>query len=329
MRTIALFLCLFAAGTSFSTAQEQKDYTAIKLFVDPSGLDAGTLPRVLQERIAAKITQSINVSGVAEEGYSSFIVVPRWDVLSSSVDAAGIAKIYMVECELTISIERHSSPKGGNATFTSFSKRIVGSAERQEEALANAVNSIRPSDPALVGFLQQSKVKISDYFRNHCPDVIAEARQAFDLGDYARAISLYFSVPSDAPSSCFSEAQAGLRKTYARYVSNKCNMQLLRLKAYVARAQNTNEQLSSMDYQTVMEIIEGLDPASPDCLAAAEQQIRKIEKRFDEKQQQAWELKKKSAADEVAIRKETLKAIVAISKSYQPPAAPATVIIAH
>lgn len=312
-------------GRTFVSAQDAQDNTAIKLYVDPSNLN--TLSRSLQERIASKITQLISQTGTAETGYSNFFVVPKFDILSSSVDDAGIMKVYMTECELSLVIQSRSYTKTmGPTIFASWSRRITGSATVNEEALANAINSIGPGDNDLVAFLQQSKTKISAYFQTHCREVVAEADQALALGDYARAISLYFSVPSNAPAACYKSAQDALMKTYKKYVADRCSKQLIQLKAFVARAQSTDATTSTLNYDAVIDIIKDLDPASADCYAEATKQIEKIEKRFDEKQRQEWELKKRSAADQAEIQKETIKAISRISNSYQPPAS--TVIIA-
>jgi hypothetical protein len=311
-------------GLSVYTASAQQDHTIIKLYVDASRLDTA-LSDNIRDRIETTVTEMITNTGVAELGFSNFFMIPTFHLLSSKVDDRGMSRIFLKECELSIRIERHSYGKGG-AVFNAWSKRIMGSGGSEEDALADAVNSISGSDPDLVAFLQQSKQKIETYFQTHCDEVIAEANQAYDLHDFARSIALFFSVPASAPADCYRHAQDGLHKTYSVYVNFDCKEKLIKLKAYVARAQSMDSATSHDQYDQAIAIVENLDPASDACFNEVEQIIVKIEGRFDEKQRQSWELKKKQAADQTEIAKNMIKAVGRISSTYQP--AP-TVVIAH
>ena len=295
------------------------------MYVSADQLDT-SLSDNIRDRIVTMVTELITGTGIADRGFSNFWVLPNFHILSSSVDDRGMSRIFLRECELTITVERHRYGNGNAAVFNSMTKRILGSGASEEDALANAINSISGSDPDLIAFLQQSKEKISAYFQTNCDQVIAEANQAYELNDFARSIALFFSIPSDAPADCYKHAQAGLQKTYAKYVDHDCQLRLIRLKAYVARAQSLDSATAKKQYDQAIEIIESLDPASTACYAEATQIIVKIEGRFDEKQRQTWELKKKQAAEDAANTKSMIQTIGKISSNYKP--AP-TIVIAH
>ncbi|HWK07707.1 MAG TPA: hypothetical protein VNS58_28945 [Puia sp.] len=314
---LGVLLCCALAPVCLS-AQEQP-FNTIKLYVKQDPGAVSDLPENLRDRLFSKVTQLINQTGVAELGYSNFYVIPRLDTVGTYVDDAGIGKIYTTECELTLTIENKLySPRQQRMVFSSIARKLTGSATRREDALFNAIGSISPGDPELVKFLQQAKARISAYFQQHCKEVIDEAQQAYQLEDFAQSISLYFSVPSDAP--CYKEAQSGIQKTYVKYVAQDCNKQLLQLKAFVARAQTTNDTVSLTNYDEVMKIIENLDPASKDCYGEATNLIKKIEGRFNEEQRHAWELKKMSAGkdrNETEVKKQMRTAVSKISIQYQ------------
>ena len=328
MRISLLILSFLVMYTTGLKAQNDPDYSAIKLYINNQNLAYNNqLPAVLINRLSSKITQLINQTGVAEIGYSNFLVVPKFDILSTSEDDAGMSKVFLTECELVITIERQSYGKGTGAVFASFSRRLTGSALTKNDAISNAINNLSTNDEALVSFLKRSKVKISEYFQAHCQEVIEEAEHAYKLNDYGKSIALYFSIPSNAPQSCYKSAKAASMKVYTKYLEDKCNLQLIRLKAYVARAQNTDEK-ATFYYDSALKVMNELDPASADCYAEARKQIEKIEQRFDERQKQEWELRRKKVYDEAEVKKEMYKAMVKMGTTYKPEQVAPTVIIA-
>jgi len=308
-------------------AQSGADYSAIKLYLDYSrvGYVNKDLSPALQNRLCTKITGLINQAGIAEIGYSTFVVVPRFDILNTSVDESGMARVFMTEAELSITIERRSYGTGNGAVYASVSKRIIGSGMSKEESQANAINGFSPSDKELVSFMEQSKAKITAYFQAHCHEVLAEARQAYAMNDYGRSIALYFSIPSNAPSQCYREATAACKVVYSKYMEDECNKKLIGLKALVARALDDNAPAGT--YEEAIKLIRDLDPASGDCYEEAKMVITKIENRFDEKQKREWEMKKKQLSDATEIQKGAIKAMARINSSYQQSSSP-TVIIA-
>lgn len=321
-----LLLCLIQLR-----AQDSGDYSAIKLFLDQEKLDENNpdLTESQRDRLASKVTELINQTSITEKGYSDFLVIPRFRILSTSVDETGMAKIYLAECELSLTIERRSFSDQGAAVFASFSKRIMGSASASGEATSNAINSILPNDNDIVAFLQQSKAKISAYFKAHCADVIKEAMRASQLGDFAKSISIYFSVPADAP--CYPTAMQASVTDYKRYLQDTCKKLLLKLKSRAARTHDSDPGDTASvrtSYDIILGSLEDMGPACGPCYDEVQALIDKMEARFDERERQEWEMKKKSLSDETEVRKEMYKAMSKISNNYQPGNNP-TVIIAH
>jgi hypothetical protein len=311
-------------------AQETGDYSAIKLFLDQQKLDENNpdLSASQRDRLASKVTELINQTSITEKGYSDFLVVPRFRILSTSVDETGMAKIYLAECELSLTIERRSFSDQGAAVFASFSKRIMGSASASGEAASNAINSIQTTDNEIISFLQKSKEKISAYFKAHCADVIKEAMRASQLGDFAKSISIYFSVPADAP--CYATAMQASVTDYKRYLQDTCKRLLLKLKSRAARTHDSDPRDTSVmaSYDIILGSLADMGPACGPCYDEVQALIDKMEARFDEREREEWEMKKKSLSDETEVRKEMYKAMSRISNNYQPGNTP-TVIIAH
>lgn len=329
MKNIFWLLFVTACCTGRLLAQEEANVNAIKLFVDPQKLgDANPdLSDKLKQRLQSRITQLINQTGVAEIGYSNFIVTPRFDVLSTSLDESGIARLYLAECELGITISRRDYSGSGGAAYASFSKKLVGSAAGKEEAIANAINTLSYNDNSVVSFFKQAKVNIDKYFKTNCKDIIKEAQQAYDLKEFGRSIALYFSVPSTAP--CYEEARNRSVGVYMRYVEDNCDKQLIQLKALLSMAKTSDTTASVRRYDKALEIMMNMNPASTKCYSEAKIIIEKIEQYFDEQQKHAWAEASKRSANEAQVQKEMYKAMARINSNYQPSqTATPTVIIA-
>lgn len=318
-------ILLFFAGSYNLYAQQNNDLNAIKLFNNPDYVqnENADLPAGTADRLYRKITQLINQTGVAEIGYSTFFIAPKLDVLSVSEDNAGISKVYLADCELYLSINRVTMNENsiGGATFNSITKKITGSAMNKNEAIVNALNNISPNDPDIIRFLNDSKKKIDAYFKTNCDDVIKQAERALKVDDYKQAISLFFSVPSSAP--CYNHALQRSEGVYAKYVEDECNKKIMKLQGFAALAQTRSSY-----YDSAMNVIEDLSPASDACNDQARQIIAKLEKNLGEQEKQRWDLEKQKLSDKTEVQKEMFKAMAEINKNYQPPSG-TNVIIAH
>ena len=152
-KTFLIGSVMFFSSALFAQTDEGMD--AIKLFVsqyyisldNKSVLDSNQV-----ERLFRKTQQMVNKNGVAELGYSNFLVTPKFDVLDVSIDQAGISKIYLAECELNMSIQRTSRNGNGGAVFNSYSKKYTGSGSSRNDAINNALNKISSSDNGLISF---------------------------------------------------------------------------------------------------------------------------------------------------------------------------------
>ncbi|HEX6431666.1 MAG TPA: hypothetical protein VF008_28445 [Niastella sp.] len=328
MKNILWFLLVTSFCTGRLQAQEAADSNSIKLFVDQEELAKANPEHSynLRQRLQTRITQLINQTGVAEIGYSNFIVTPRFDVLSTSLDESGIARLYLAECELSITISRRAYGGHGGAAYQSFSKKLMGSSSKKEDAIANAINSLSYRDNGIVEFFKQAKVKIDKYFKTNCNEIIKEAQQAYDLKEFGKSIALYFSIPSTAP--CYEEARNRSIGVYMRFVEDQCDKQLLQLKAVLSVAKTTDTVSSARYYKEALEIMKNMNPASTKCYSEAKILIEKIENRFDEQQKHEWAEESRKNANEAQVQKEMFRAMGRINSNYQPAQATPTVIIA-
>jgi hypothetical protein len=297
-------------------AQNNGEYNGIKLYVPPDVFRyTYALPESLKTRLINKINRAISTTGIVESGYSSFEVIPKFDVVSYWEDKTGPTHIYLVECELNIFIQRRAlSAFDRNVTtiFHSYSKKVIGSSTQKDNTLASAVSSINTSDSRFLDFFKEAKKVILKYYKDHCKEVMAEADRALKLNDYAAAISLYFSVPDS--NDCHVDARKLSFDLYAKYLQKECSTKILRLEGAIARAQNT-DSVAVKYYDSMFNMVMNMHPALENCFPQAKALIQKIENRFTEKQKQEWEIKKKKSSVSMDVRKEMIDEIYKLNRS--------------
>jgi hypothetical protein len=327
MKKYLIIIVIACTATLEVFAQEQSDNSAIKLFLSPAKIAADNSGLPDPDRLYRKMIQLVNQTGIVEVGYSTFLIVPKLDVESISSSNAGVERVFLAECNLSVLVKRTKREEGNSeAIFNSRSWRITGSGSTKEEAISNALNNISNIDKKVVDFFSDVKQKITDYFKTNCNLVIKEAERAINMKNYQEAIALYYSVPSNAP--CYNAAVDASQKVYATAVKDECEKSLLKLKSYVALAQSQNTEKANY-YTMALDVMKDMSPASDKCFAEAKLEIEKIEKRLAGEEKNKWEFLKKYYADEVQVKKEMYKAMQKINSSYQPAGGGTNIIIAH
>lgn len=127
MKKIILFILFASVWLSKIYAQEFDANNAIKLFIDQEYIAKvnDSLSPPLVKRLYTKTIQMVNQTGIADVGYSTFLLTPKLDVLTVSSDDAGTGRLYLAECELSLSISRIDYGNAGAASYASFAKKYL------------------------------------------------------------------------------------------------------------------------------------------------------------------------------------------------------------
>jgi|JI9StandDraft_2_1071091.scaffolds.fasta_scaffold44380_2 hypothetical protein len=321
MKKIVTAIVLLIGSGGF--AQNGNDLDAIKLYIDKQVVASENVEHLnasQADRLFQRTSQLINQVGITEYGYSTFLVTPKLDVISVTESNAGIANTVLAECELFLTIKRvmkKNNENGASATMNTFSKRIMGSGRTKSDAISNAITNVRSGDQDIINFFADSKKKIDAYYKAHCKEVLQEANQALAMKDYAKSISLSFSIPRSA--ACYDEASQLSQKVYAIYVQDNCKDQILKMKSYAALAERDPSQ-SDDYYSSILAVMEeiGSSDRAAECRAVAEKVIADIEKKLDEKQKREWELEKASMKMKTSCVKKSIRPYKAFIATTHP-----------
>jgi len=142
---------LFLAGKAFA---QNTGMQTLKLYVAATGEANPNLDAIQLERLKAKLVQVINNSGIAEMGYSTFLVHPKFYINEVRKTEGLVRNFTTASCELNIFISRVSVEDGQvEAHMASYMQKLTGSGTDSSAAITNAINQITANDKRLNEFI--------------------------------------------------------------------------------------------------------------------------------------------------------------------------------
>ncbi len=321
MKKIFLVIC----GQLLFAMQLFSQENAIKLFIPQTLTDTKYLDDEQVDKLLSKTAQLVTNSGIAEIGYSNFLLLPKFYINEIKVADAGLRNMYVAFCSYTLQVARQgiADDRQGRAeaVYASKSFRITGSGTDSASALNNAINNIDPNDDSYRQFIEESKAKVGDYFRKHCDDVMRDAEAARNLQDNEKAISLYLSIPSDVDTACYKKAIRNANAMLGTYYSMVCNKKLLQLKFLMARIYSSVEVQPASRYDSVINIVKELNIGYADstCYSRAMKLVDGIEKKMDEDIRKRWQIEVLEKSTFTDVNANVLTAMKMINAQYVPP----------
>ena len=251
-------------------------------------------------RLESKISQIVTSAGISDSGYNNNIVIyPKLSLVESNVVEGGMQNLTVVTVDFGLFVKQVDS----NILFSTISKTLKGSGTSKELAYANAISKIAVNDPEYQSFLDKSKTKIMQYYESRCGDIAKKAENLSRTQQYEQAIGLLLSVPEGV--SCYSQVQAKAVEVYKALQKQNCARQL----------QLANNAMATKDYAGTLELLSGIDPASP-CFQDSQKVAKSIESKLNAEQKKEWDFQMKQYNDEIALEKQRINAVKDIAVSY-------------
>jgi hypothetical protein len=252
-------------------------------------------------KLESKVMHLITSNGIGAVGYSqSFVIYPKFEIYQVQNSSAGMRSVSVADCNLSIFIKQVST----NAVFGSWSRDIKGSGSSRNQAIMNALNQVRSTDPGFEKFISDAREKITAYYVKNCSAIMQQADAAAHVDDFGKALSLYLSIPIQA-TECFATANAKTKAVYQKFQAKQCSQYLQKAKAYK----------SADDYTQALKMLMMVDPKGP-CGRESEVVIRSIEGKIDAERRQEWEFLLLQHSDEIALEKARLAAMSEIAAAW-------------
>lgn len=150
---------------------------------------------------------------------------------------------------------------------------VSGSGNNEARMIQGAMSQINPANSDLQRFIQNSCVKVFDYYRSHIPSIIAQAKALSQRGEYNDALYLLSTVPPCVEG--YDTIGSVMLATYQEYLNVDCNQKLMAARAAWEASQNEEGARVAAGY------IAAIDPRSA-CYEEARELLDKISARIDE-----------------------------------------------
>ena len=181
-----------------------------------------------------KLKQVITANGMADLGYSRFIITANTVVLNQETTPNVPPKV-VVNFSLTFYVGDSEDGR----LFGSYSVDLKGIGKDMNDALVSGYKKFNPSHcEGLSAMIEQSKKRITEYYNTHASTIITKAQAAASSGNYAECYSMLLSIPEAC--SQYQEVQNLLVK-YRGAELDATNKQLLD-QARAAYSASPNEE---------------------------------------------------------------------------------------
>lgn len=292
MRKI-FFLLLLLGYSCLIHAQTNNVYISVAMQSDCT-LDSNT-----KSILKNKLFQILSTKGVAGTECSAVIMVPEINVINSNFINGGMRQIISVELGITITVKNMIT----NTVFNTMQIVSKGDGYSEIEAKRSAINKIDVQNADYSRFIEVTKVRISNYYKDNTTALITKAntlasRQMFDealalLSTYPESLSGYAQV-SDVMTSIFKKCQ-----------TQYCSQILLSAQA----------AYSKQDYVEAAELVSMID-AQSSCAPQAKSLLNSIKKEIDKQYNDIMTMEKEKIRSNERVKSAQIKAIKDIATAY-------------
>lgn len=194
MKRIFAFLAFF--GSCFCASAQNNQLSADdfgRIALAPVIVEEAGIPNGAAKILQNKLTQIVTKSGLAADpAYPRFVITADTDVLFKEVTATAPP---MVALQVVTTLYIGDAESG--QLFGSYSyDASKGVGNNDTKAHVEALKRINVNDPDVLAFVEESKVKIIEYYNSQIDFIIAEARSLMNSNQYDDAIILLSGVPT-------------------------------------------------------------------------------------------------------------------------------------
>lgn len=239
--------------------------------------DYAGISRESHELLETKLSQIITENGIEDNEYGvRFVLTAKVNVISKDIVAGSPARLSM-KLDITLILGDIIEDK----VYSRKTISAIGIGVNEEKAFIAAFKTIKPTDEAISQFIQDGKLKILDFYKVHCEDIITEARDMASQNRYEQAILMLSAIP-DINSDCFAEC-VGLTQTIYQQMITVRGEELLQ-KAQNAWAKNPTKQGAHEATQYLQQI----NHAAP-CQTEVTKLLNQISEKMNEIDRREWQ----------------------------------------
>ena len=254
-----IFFLLLLLGCSYLVhAQTDNVYISVAM-PNNCTLDSNT-----KSILKNKLLQILSTKGVAGIECGAIIIVPEVNIINSNSVYGGMRQILSVELGITVTVRNMIT----NTVFNTIQIASKGEGYSDNEAKRSAINKIDVLNADYSRFVEATKLKISDYYRNNTIALITKANTLASQQLFDEALALLSTYPESL--SEYTKVSNAMASIFKKYQTQHCSQILLSAQA----------AYSKHDYTEAAELVSLID-AQSSCAAQAKALLEAIKKSMD------------------------------------------------
>lgn len=277
-------LSLILITLALSSYSQDQETASLSIRVQQPERDYLTAPscRLLQ----TKMTQILNQNGIVNDIPSNrFVMTAKANVLNKDVIAGSPSRI-SEQIEMTFII----GDVLDNIKYGSYVLTLTGVGLNEQQAIQMAIKSVKNNDAGMLAFIEKSKARIVQYYRDNETKILNQADVMVQNGNYNEAIYMLSMVP-DASADCYRHCQDKMRQLMVEKINYDGETLLSHAKA--AWAKNPNAQGAKEVYP----IISSIDSRAS-CYKEVSSFLKQVTSKLVADEKREWEFKVKQYEDE-------------------------------
>ena len=292
MKKIFLLLLILECSC-FVHAQTDDVYMSVAMPIDCT-LDSNT-----KSILKNKLLQILSTKGVAGTECSAIIIVPEVNITNLNSISGGMRQILSVELGITVTVRNMIT----NTVFNTIQIASKGEGYSDNEAKRSAINKIDALNTDYSRFIEVTKLKISDYYRNNTEVIITKANTLASQQLFDEALALLSTYPESLPG--YTKVSNAMSSIFKKCQTKYCSQILL--SAQVA--------YSKRNYAEAADLISMID-AQSSCAAQAKALLNSIKKEMDKQYNDIIAMETEKIRSNERIKSAQIKAIKDIATAY-------------
>lgn len=272
-----IFSLVLALLFGFWGYGQDSDVAALSIRVQQPEREYLTAPacRLLQ----TKMTQILNQNGVVNDIPSNrFVMTAKANVLNKDIIAGSPSRI-SEQIEMIFII----GDVIDNKKYGSYVLNLTGVGLNEQQAIQMAIKSIKNNDAGMHAFIEQSKTRIVQYYRDNEAKILLDADKLVSQGLFDEAVYALSLIP-DACGECYAHCQERMVEINQLKIDEDGKALLTKAKAAWAKSPN------AQGAKSVYPIITAISPHAS-CYKEVTPFLKQITSKLVADEKREWEFK--------------------------------------
>ena len=228
------------------------------------------------KQLESKLIQMVTANGIGGLGGNPrYVLAPEVNLLKKEVTSTAPVR-HLITYDITFYVADIIL----GTVFASSNIQATGVGDSETLAFLAAFSDLKPTDAKFQQMLSDAQNKIVAYYQEHGTELINEAKMLSAKGDYAEAMALLGSIPTEV-GDVYESAIQLMDELLPKYLENECGLILSQFQAALGNQKNgVNKE--AMAYYAMI-------PANSSCKAEADAAYKEYKAQLSAEDQREWD----------------------------------------